>query len=144
MEKHRTVCTGKWSWGELGLECFPSHSSRSNSRRQNQLGWGDWARYSCWEEAHRWECQHSTQRDSTSRKLELLSNMPEVQPDRSNPQGLIQTPPKSVNIFTWTFNGMEINPWEAGLKPDSEHLAFHIWHCTHFLLVKKELVGIPE
>lgn len=36
-------------------------------------------------------------RDGTSRKLELLSNVPEVLPDRSN---LIQTPPKSVNIFT--------------------------------------------
>lgn len=42
--------------------------------------------------------QHT--RDGTLRKLELLSNVPKVQPDRSNPQGLIQTPPKSVNIFT--------------------------------------------
>lgn len=39
-------------------------------------------------------------RDGTTRKQELLSNVPKVQPDRSNPQGLIQTPPKSVNIFT--------------------------------------------
>lgn len=39
-------------------------------------------------------------RDGTSGKLELLSNVPKVQPDKSNPQGLIQTPPKSVNIFT--------------------------------------------
>lgn len=147
MDKGRRVQTQKCSWGQLGLECFPYVEAIAQGATPG-------GKTSCAEATEpgtpvgrrptsgNVSTQH--RRHGTSRKLELLSNVPKAQADRSNPQGLIQTPTKSVNIFTWTFNGMGISPWEAGLKPDSEHLAFHIWHCTHFFLVKKELVGIPE
>lgn len=79
------------------------------------------------------------------RWMELLSNTAKVQPNGSSPQGLIYSPTKSVRIFTWTFKEIWINPWEAGLKPDSKLLAFHFWHFTCFPLIKKaKLVGIPE
>lgn len=40
--------------------------------------------------------------------------------------GLNLHPTKIFRVFTGSFNKIWINPWEAGLKPDSKRLAFHI------------------